>query len=192
MLHQLIIHSRKEKEYLNLYSPKSQNSIKTNCDISVKGKTVTVLDENMGDHLQDFEIVWFFLNKTCKNSCKLKNKVRLITSVCQVTKLIEKKRRIFTRHLPYRKSCLGYVKNTYKPTKTENLVGKWAEHLSNSHKYRRRYSSLSLINKMQIKTTVFYVYYLAGIAKMKWHTDNIWRWWGSVTTLSFVHCQHEI
>ena len=32
----------------------------------MKGKTITVLDENVSDHLQEFEIVWLFLNETQK------------------------------------------------------------------------------------------------------------------------------
>lgn len=60
--HQLIMHLGKKK-YFNLYSPKSQKSTKIDWDLSVKGKTITVLGENTDDHLHDFEVVQVFLNK---------------------------------------------------------------------------------------------------------------------------------
>lgn len=56
----------------------------------MKGKTITVLGENTGDHLHDFEVVQVFF-KQGTNSFKLKNKDRLITFVHQITKLTPKK-----------------------------------------------------------------------------------------------------
>ena len=61
--------------------------MKSNCDLSMEGKTITVLDGNISDHLQGFEIDTIYMRH--KNNSKLTK----TDNVCSSSDKINRKRR---------------------------------------------------------------------------------------------------